>query len=283
MKPNYYVIGFPKSGTTTLCEMLGQHPDVFMAPEKEVSFFCDDLEWGRGFDWYESIFDRAGEALRRGEGSQRYTMSYRWPEVPQRIAEYTPDAKLIVIARNPMDRIPSMWLQLHGGPRKPAGTLAKAVAEEPGLFIDAMNGWHEINRYRERFADDQILVVFFEDFRLDPEPVLRQCLDFLEVPNDTSGIELAAHLNPGEEHRRAMTPLAVARRSSLFRGAIRLVPDRLRRPLRDRLLIPPPPRPAWDAETRKFVVNALREDTERFLEFCGKPRDFWPLVPPKGP
>jgi hypothetical protein len=74
MRPNYLVIGAHKCATTTVCTLLGQHPDAFMAEVKEVHFFSKDEVFGRGFAWYESLFDPAGSKKRIGEGRPTYTM-----------------------------------------------------------------------------------------------------------------------------------------------------------------------------------------------------------------
>ncbi len=58
VKPNFFVIGAAKAGTTSLCELLGAHPDVFMCDPKEPGFFSLPTKYKLGYDWYASLFAR---------------------------------------------------------------------------------------------------------------------------------------------------------------------------------------------------------------------------------
>jgi hypothetical protein len=280
MKPNYLVVGFPKGGTTSLCAMLGQHPQVFMEPTKEVSFFCENETWGKGFAWYESLFDAAGDKPMRGEGSQRYTLSRSFPGVAQRIADYMPEAKLIAIARHPIERIESMWLQSREG--APTGSeirrsFERALELRWDSLVGHANYWREISLYRERFPDEQILILFYDDFRRDPRAVLQRCFEFLGVDPDTSSIDLNTRLNASDEKWRPGRFLSSARKLTAFRAGAKLFPEPVRKSVRNRLSEPPVEHPSWNPDTLARAVDELREDTERFLEFYGRPRDFWDL------
>lgn len=79
MTPNYLVIGASKCATSSLCANLGQHPDVFMTHPKEPSFFSHDPIYARGWDWYLSLFEDAGDVSARGEGSTSYTKAFAHP------------------------------------------------------------------------------------------------------------------------------------------------------------------------------------------------------------
>jgi len=95
MKPNFLVIGAMKCGTTKLCHLLGQHPDVFMCEPKEPEFFAKDKKYKRGWDWYESLFTAGEGKTAIGEGSVTHTKSLRFPNAASRIVKHLPDAKLI--------------------------------------------------------------------------------------------------------------------------------------------------------------------------------------------
>ncbi len=78
MIPNYLVIGASKCGTSSLCRLLGQHPDMFMSTPKEPNFFCYDHVYEKGWAWYESLFDRADGKLAIGEGTTQYSQRTVW-------------------------------------------------------------------------------------------------------------------------------------------------------------------------------------------------------------
>ena len=103
-RPNLFIIGAMKSGTTSLHYYLDAHPDIFMSPEKEPGFFVRDFWRGKPESAYLSLF-QAGDARRyRGESSTHYAKLPTYPGVPERIRAYSPDAKLIYIMRHPVER-----------------------------------------------------------------------------------------------------------------------------------------------------------------------------------
>ena len=73
MLPNFIVIGAAKCGTTSLCDLLGAHPDVFMSTPKEPRYFSHSNEGHRTLDWYESLFGEVTDQSAIGEGSITYT------------------------------------------------------------------------------------------------------------------------------------------------------------------------------------------------------------------
>src|SRR5262245_31286225 len=111
-RPNYFVIGAAKAATSSLCTDLGRHPDVFMVECKEPNFFNrDESYFGKGWSWYESLYESAGDKIMLGEGSNGYTMKEVFPDVAKRIANDVPSARLIYMARDPISRIESFWMQ----------------------------------------------------------------------------------------------------------------------------------------------------------------------------
>jgi hypothetical protein len=150
-------------------------------------------------------------------------------------------------------------------------------------LVESSNYWNEIRRFRKHFPDEQILVVFFEDFVEDWHGTLRRCFEFLEVDPDASIDESQRHLNRSKD-KRIRRP-AVSRLRALpgmetaFALARRALPEAVRAPIRNRVLnARVDARPAWSSESRRWVVDQLRGDTERFLAAYGKPSDFWDLA-----
>ena len=296
MKPTFMIIGSAKSGTTTLCHLLGQHPELFMSSPKELHFFSFDEIYARGLDWYESWFEEANGSKQAGEGSQSYTVCRVWPETARRIAEYAPEIKLIYIARHPLDRMVSLWLQIrYWGTEYPwrhAGTieipqdlrvdssLDKAIRLQAHALVDSSNYWQEINVYRNRFPDEQILVLFFEDLMRDPQAVLARCFDFLGVDREATIGCSGVHLNPSSEHQFTHDILwrlwSSPHRRRAYRAVANLFPRPLRRVVGRHLLRSPmTERPQLDRETRQWALDRLGDDVRNFLEHYGKPRDYW--------
>jgi hypothetical protein len=154
--PDFFVIGAPKAGTTALHAALDQHPQLFMSPVKEPKFFlCDgppasqggpgDAHSYREWVWhpvaYERLFDRAPPGTRRGESTPLYLADFA---AHQRIHATVPDARLIIILRDPVDRAYSNWAHLWADGLEPIDDFVTACGEEARR---AAAGWAPFWRY----------------------------------------------------------------------------------------------------------------------------------------
>src|SRR5918996_3904116 len=131
--PNLVVIGGLKCGTTSLHHYLNLHPAIHMSRPKELNFFVAELNWSLGTDWYASHF-RADAAV-RGESSPHYTNLPRFAGVAERISSVLPDAKLIYMVREPVDRALSNYLHnVAGGDGRRA--LGEGLPDPGGADAD---------------------------------------------------------------------------------------------------------------------------------------------------
>ena len=296
MKPAFLVIGAAKAGTTTLCRLLGEHPDVFLSTPKELHYFSFDGIYALGSDWYESWFAGAAPHQIAGEGSPTYTASTVWPNAAQRISRYAPGAKLIYVVRHPLDRIESLWMQIrswgteypwrHAGtfrvdePLWVEATLDESVRRRRAL-VDSTNYLAELEVYRDHFPDEQILVLFFEDLATDPGPVLVRCFEFLGIDPTVEIGGLGLHLNAWSEqevHRDLVWRLwSVPCGRDVYRAIVDRVPASLRRLLGPHLRRSTRGRPSLSGDARTWVWEQLRGDIGTFLERYGKPPDYWSL------
>jgi hypothetical protein len=193
--PDFILVGAPKCGTTSMHAMLALHPDVFL-PEHEVFFFdVDDVmthpdffvhrdglsfhDYDAQFEeylaWYRSMFAGAQPGQLIGEDTTTYLLS---PDAPRRIASLLPDAKLIAILRNPVDRTYSQYLHNARSGRHFV-SFERALRTNPGALM--VQGFYaeQLERYRGFLNAGQMLVLFFEDFTEDPMRELRRVCDFL--------------------------------------------------------------------------------------------------------
>ena len=104
MKPNLFIIGSMKSGTTSLHNYLSYNPEIYMSEEKEPGYFVKELAQDKGIDWYLSLFDKAENVKYAGESSTHYTKLPTFSGVAERIHEFSPSAKLLYIMRDPIRR-----------------------------------------------------------------------------------------------------------------------------------------------------------------------------------
>lgn len=175
-KPNLFVIGAMKSGTTSLHEYLNTHPQIAMSQQKEPAYFVEELTMRRGEDWYLSLFEKDSRYRYIGESSTQYTKLPTFQGVPERIFRFNPEARLIYIMRNPFDRTISHywhavrvrnWRQGTGEPRP----LLKAVREQP-TYLSYSDYATQLEPYIERFGRQSLYALTFESLTADPQRAL---------------------------------------------------------------------------------------------------------------
>ena len=170
-RPNLFIIGAMKSGTTTLHEYLDTHPQIAMSQEKEPGYFVEELGLHKGEEWYLSRWQEdSGDSLYRGESSTHYTKLPIFKGVPERLFHYNPQARLIYIMRNPFDRVVShYWHALrdayHGGELR---SLLRAVQEDPS-YLAFSDYATQLEPYFDRFGRGAVLTLTFEALLEDPQ------------------------------------------------------------------------------------------------------------------
>jgi len=276
-KPNFFVIGAAKAGTTSLCELLATHEDVFISDPKEPGFFTLPEQRRLGLPWYESLFRSPQKYTAIGEGSTTYSITGVYPDVVDRIADYSPDARIIYILREPWSRIESLWMQWRSMGRFVPRSFIKAVRTDVA-FIDSSRYWKQISAYRRRIDDARILVLFLEDLRINPAETLRRCFEFLGVDSTFVPRDLARPRNMWHGKREDRLALELLRHLPGYdRVRDQLIPVGLRRRVKALFTRPLTARPSWDDETRQWFREQISEDVARALEYAGKPSDFWQL------
>jgi Sulfotransferase domain len=224
-KPTFLIVGAMRSGTTTLARSLGSHPDVYMAPEKEVHYF--DLHHRRGMDWYAGRFIGALGERQIGEAT-----AYMHDEQPRRrMAAALPEARLIIALRDPVSRAYShYWLNRAKGIERLR--FEEAIAAEPQRLasMDEIAGrgyaYVRAGRYLEQLFDlsrfyprEAMLVMLLDDLRSDARTVYRRLCRFLEIDDHFLAPEVGHTLNAHTSFRspalrRITKPLPrVARRA----------------------------------------------------------------------
>jgi hypothetical protein len=299
--PDFIIGGAMKCGTSTLHQMLGELPDVFI-PDAEIYFFSiDDIEqhpefflaadgtWvDRDFDarhaeylaWYASFFAAAPPHAKLGEDSTSYLHSAR---CASRIRATLPDVRLIFLLRDPAARTYShYWHLVRTGRATEAfeGTLRHS----PGTLFQRSHYREQVTRYLDVFPREQLMFALFEDLVADPQAVLRDAIRFigLQPPGMLPG---AAHRNPARVPRSIRLQLL---RNRLFRDRVANrfrghVPGSERRTgagesaVRGRFAAvnlrtdrrPPPMR----ADTHRFLNDLFRRENDGLAQLIGHDLD----------
>ena len=207
--PDFIIVGAQKSGTTTLYSFVTKHPAVTHAAKKEIHYF--DIYHDLGELWYRSKFPtnlskrrhykKTGQKILSGEASPTYLF---FPTIPSRMKDILPGAKLIVILRNPVDRTYSHY---HHNVRSNKETLPfeKAIEleeercarereqmiKDPGFVANYYKRYSylargvyadQLERWFEHYDRKQFLILATDDLRKNPQQILDQVFNFLEVP-----------------------------------------------------------------------------------------------------
>jgi hypothetical protein len=160
--PDFLIIGAMKAGTTSLYRWLGQQAEVFMPASKEPNFFSDDSVWSKGLEWYAELFSGASPAQIRGEASVKYTDPDCSATVASRIWETLPWARIIFVARHPIDRLRSHYRhQVQRGRER--RSLAAVLAQPENEYVRCSMYDKCLQPYVDLFPREQICVVRFED------------------------------------------------------------------------------------------------------------------------
>lgn len=279
MKPNYMVIGASKCATTTICTLLKQHPDCFMTECREPNFFSNNKVYALGFDWYESLYRQGSDKKMRGESSNHYTMKEIYPKTVSRIVSYTTELKLIYIVRNPISRIESYWMEKRSqGGEQLHYDFNTSVYVNRDWLVDSSNYWQQLEPYRPYFSEDRIHIIFYEDFKANPEASIRHCFEFLGLDPDVPLANPNLILNRSSNKTVPRHTLSRLREHSMFRASVKLIPELWRDWLKTRLFFKKiQERPKWNLETLDWAIDTLEADTHKFLEYYGKPKNFWNL------
>jgi hypothetical protein len=203
--PNLVIIGAQKCGTTALHTYLVRHPQVSMSRPKELNFFIEQLNWNRGADWYRGHFDPAARV--RGESSPDYTADPWYPGVPERMHALIPDAKLIFMVRDPVERVRAQWIHNYSN-RAQDKPLAEAVLEPGSTYIPRSSYHHQLSRFLEYYPMSQILVLDQSELLESRRKTLPWVFRFLGVDDGFwTGRFRSLALESADRRRR--TPLGV--------------------------------------------------------------------------
>ncbi len=298
--PNFLILGAPKAGTTALYASLSQHPQVYMSPHKEPNFFAfegarprytgpgDSSGINRSsvtrLDAYRALFDGANGQAAVGEASPLYL---HFPDAAHRIHHHVPDARLIAILRNPVERAYSDFLFRRKNGNEPSDDPLVAFQSEDERLARGWSpyfGYLQKGRYADHlelyfslFARRQITVFLFEDLRNEIDATLRSTFEFLGV-DDTFRPDTSLRYSTSGVPRNAAVQRALnaAMKSRSLRAARRALP--MGRMLhwysvvQNRNLAPAPPMPG---PVRAYLQETFDPQIDRLASLIGRDLSAW--------
>ena len=289
--PNFFIVGAPRCGTTAMYEYLRQHPDIFMPYRKEPVYFGADLHKRvptLDEEGYLSLFRPGRNKRRRGEASVWYLYS---KTAAAEIKAFSPDARIIIMLRNPVDMIHSLHAHWLFTANEDIVDFAEALAAEPdrlrgermppravrpeGLQYRTLGRYApHVRRYLDTFGASNVKVIVFDDFKAHPADAFRATLQFLDV--DPAFVPDFSVVNENKGVRSVTLQQLTA--SPRFRNAIGRLPGPVHHAVR-RLLkranIKRERRSALDPALRASLTNEFARDVEELGTVIGRDLSAW--------
>lgn len=202
--PDFVIIGAAKSATTTFHSYCEQHPQICMCRIKEPNFFSSNYLFSKGLEWYESLYELSNDKQLCGEASTDYTKFPNFLQIPQRIFAVNPNAKLIYLLRDPIERAYSHYVHLHR-----TIPFAKATFESflmrSNEILNTSDYNMQIKQYLEVFPRSSLFCIISEEFTQNPKPTLAKIASFLKIENTWNlTVNQGVHANNASEISSSM-------------------------------------------------------------------------------
>lgn len=270
---DFFGIGAPRCGSTWLATILDEHPEVAVSRPKEPDFFVQRMDvfypyanprYLADWDWYRSCFAHARRGAKLGDFSINLFNNVH--SAPQAIRRHFPEARFLLVLRDPVKRTYSHWWY-HYGMHRHWGGLPESFADaihHHGLVWRSRYG-AQLAHWLRFFDPDRFHVVLDQDLRDDPARVARQAYRFIKVDEAFRPPSLDVRINASKSRRglygaafRMATRIRDAGLGTLVDAAKRLPVERVL----DRLDVKRAPPPAMDPEVAAELRRILHPDIE---------------------
>jgi hypothetical protein len=293
--PDFFIVGAPRSGTTSLFYYLREHPDIFMPSVKEPHFF-NEINYStpevtrralpaklvRVETAYLKLFEGAQSKQVMGEASVSYLSD---KVAPVRIKGKNPRAKIIAVLREPVGRAYSSYLLALREGREWKPSFYEAVKEDweymhqfsdfGSVYIWRGLYYKHVRRYLDTFGKEQVRIYLYEDLISDTIALVEDLCTFLGVP-----FYNGSFFDPSHKYHTYGAP-----RNALFKWvgrsrtvrsiAASLAPMHLLIPLRDRLVDREQPKPQLDPKALEFLRSIYHDDILKLQGLIGRDLSNW--------
>lgn len=273
--PNLIIIGAQKCGTTGLHCYLGLHPQISMSRDKELNFFIRQRNWHNGIEWYKSNF--TGKARIHGESSPSYTNYPFFSGVPERMYSVVPEAKLIYILRDPIDRIISHYVHQYAD-RLENRTIVDALTDlDNNPYICRSKYYMQLGQYLNYFPKTNILIITQEDLYSHHQQTLQQVFRFLNVDDSFYSRKFSSMRHESKYKRRKncigwfLTRMPGMNIVNRLPSDIQWHFERLLYLLFSHGI----EWPTLDESLREELIDHLRDDINRLREYTGCDLEGW--------
>lgn len=283
-RPNFFIVGAGKAGTSTLHDCFGRHPQIFMSALKEPNFFAQDLDLPSRIsdaDEYLAMFEPGRDRPVRGESSTSYLQS---EAAPESIRRFSPGGRVLISLRNPVDAFLSHYGEARRWGVEPRSDPNRALSDfleghagsagrNGGPYDRILRYAEQVERYLDVFPSEHVRVVLFEEWTTEPDVALGSVLAFLDVePIDVPALR---KVRPGQRFRSAAIQRVIV-------ASQRWLPSTHERSLRRRMLelllranSDPRPTPSVRPELRRQLAERVAPEVERLQSLLDRDLSRW--------
>ena len=311
--PNFFMVGVVKGGTTSLHKYLEQHPDIYMSPVKEVNYFSrfdiDESKFAKAYahdvdvdlksylagdmkhtihiahvtntnDYYQLFRNVKNEKV-IGEASNSYIL---YQNAPKEIHKTYPNAKIIMMLRNPISRAYSQYvMNLRLGKTKEKDFI-KEIEQDDNATIKGWGANHQylyigkyyeqVKRYFDLFSKEQVLICWYDEYKQDVDKVVRSIYSFLGVDEDFK-------VDTSKKHNTAGVPKFAKlnyfiNQNGVVSWAKRKLPRSWRAPFKKLMYTSKKQEiPTIKPAEKEYLVNYYKEDIIKLSELVGKDLSHW--------
>ena len=286
MKVDFFIVGAPKAGTTSLYHYLSEHPQVEMSSQKEPDYISDKAIHEQGMyyaknrvdtlDKYESLFVEK-ESVVYGEASVSYLF---YENVAEDIKKYNPNAKIIIMLRDPIERAFSHYLmdyRLGLISDSFENVLAKISKHKNAhlfyqQYIEVSKYAKQIQRYLDFFKKENILFIDYEDFKKNVSKTVDQVYNFLNISSEFVADINTKHntfIMPKNKIIRLIYSFVFLRKILIFLFPVYLVKNI------SVLLFKSDKKPELLKETRSLLSIIFNDDIKKMEEVLAKNYSKW--------
>ena len=271
--PNLFIVGTPKAGTSSLYAYLSNIPGIYMSPVKEPNYFSiktipeqSRIKPIRDRTKYLSLFKKVKNEKIFGEASTSYLSD---PDAAKLIHDVTPDARIIICLRDPVERTLSYYLMhLRNGLIK--GSFHEQVQKSlklvrvyntRSLNLEAGLYSGDVQRYLNIFGPTHVKILIFEEFVKEQKKILKQVLSFL-------GIDIELNDFEGEIYNKYGVPRGtisqfLLKSFKVRRIAEKIIPTSGRRVIKEKFLLKNEQKPKMSEIDRDVLTKFYREDVKK--------------------
>ncbi|MEZ5014536.1 MAG: sulfotransferase [Chitinophagales bacterium] len=309
--PTFLIVGAVKAGTTSLHMYLQQHPEVYMSPVKETNFFSDaDMDFAhfnldyrqdvsiniekyidgpmdkkvhiahvRTWDLYKKLFRFAADEKALGEVSNSYLYL---PSTAKVIHERLPNARIVMILRNPVERLFSQFLMNVRLGKIAERDLLKELKADAAkaykgwgvshLYVEVGMYYAQVKRYLDLFPKEQVHIILFDDFKQDPKKAMRDLFGFIGADPDFP-VDMETKYNEAGMPRFGKLNYFLTQ-TGLYTLSKKLVPERLKDRVKS-IFYSGSNVPKLSAAEREYLISLYTEDIRNLERLLGRSLENW--------